>query len=224
MHYILVYSTDYHLRQIELIDGILAEKFRIGFKGHSLFSRLNILIKCFYKLIFQYRKNHIYIPRFASKDNWLIYIIFHRRCTLISDGITDFLPNLSIFKIGFLNLCFKMPVKSEFSVLNNKFNRRDIYYDCANSVAIFNKRGRDPDYVMDYVIRNKSTDVIVNPSKGFFSHIYSAPSTVLFEVPSEMKPYITIISQKHCSSIKSKRRELLVAYEKALSDIGYRVI
>ena len=221
---VLIYSTDYHLQLVKFIPAGFVAKFRIGYKGQSLLFRFASLISTIFLLSIRYRGSRIYIARFASKDNWIIYSIFRKRCTLISDGVSDFLDKLSVLEVGLFNLGFAEPVDQRFHVENIEFSTRLITHDINGPVAIYNKRGRDLDYISDYVRHCKIENFIVNPLTGGFSHIYTAPSTVIFEPPNEMREHVSIVSQTHCNALSVKRRQLLKSYEDALLKIGYRVL
>lgn len=221
---LLVYSTDYHLQQVGLINSAVVAKFRIGFKQQSALTRGFELLSCVIQIASRYRRSRIYIPRSAAKDNWIVYALFQRRCILISDGLSDFLDVLSVVNIGWMTVSFKESVDPSFHLKSRSLLKRQISFDALASVAFFNKRGRDPDYVGDFVRNIYGEQAVVNPLEGRFSQIYAAPSTVLFELPQEMKLYVTIVSQSHCITLDANRRSILAAYEQYLSKFGYRVI
>jgi hypothetical protein len=131
---------------------------------------------------------------------------------------------LPVLSTGWLVLGFSEPVGSSFHVMQRSLKQRSIFFDANGPVAIYNKRGRDPDYVSDYVCKYLGVQAVVNPLAGGFSRIFAAPSTVLFELPPEFKHHLTIISQSNCISLDANRRSILASYENTLSGFGYTVI
>jgi hypothetical protein len=221
---VLIYSTEYHLNQENLIKGTVSAKIRIGYKNQLFYFRIIELMSCLLQLATRYKKCNIFIPRSGTKDNWLVYYIYKKRCTLISDGLSDFLDNIPVACIGMMSLKFYNPVQSQFHLKNRSLTKRLISFKEDGPVAIFNKRGRDTDYVSEYVNRALTVSIVLNPLIGSFSHIYAAPSTVIFELPKIMKSHLSIISQSHCNVLDIKRRKILISYEKSLSSLGYKII
>lgn len=207
-----------------MIDGSIEAKFRIGFKQQPFYSRVIELIRCIIQLAVRFDQSRIYIPRSNAKDNWIVFELFKRRCILISDGLSDCLETLPVVSTRWLELGFSSSVEDKFHVTRRSFRQRQILFQPNGPIAIYNKRGRDPDYVSDYACKCHGEQLIVNPLMGQFSRIYAAPSTVLFELPDEIKPYVTIVSQSHCPSLDVMRRRILASYENSLSGLGYRVI
>ena len=221
---VLIYSTGYHQEQASLIDTPIDAKFRVGFKYQPLYYRAMELLSCIIQLAVRFTQSRIYIPRSSAKDNWIVYAIFKRRCILISDGLSDCLETLPVVSNRWLELGFIDPVENLFNVTQRSFEKRQIQFSHNGPIAIYNKRGRDPDYVSDYVYKCHANQIIVNPLIGQFSRIYAAPSTVLFELPDEVKAHVTIVSQSHCLSLDVMRRRILASYENSLAGLGFRVI
>jgi hypothetical protein len=201
----------------------LAGKFRVGFKHQLVFTRILEFLRCVFYIGIILRQCHIYIPRSATKDNFIVYLLFRRRCILISDGITDFISILPVFSTVWKDLSFRESVDPRFHLKTRSFRHRSIFFDPRGPIAVYNKRGRDPDYISDYASMYHSATVL-NPLVGHFSQIIAAPSTVLFELPHEMKKHVIIVSQSHCLSLDKSRRRLLAAYESALSALDYRIV
>lgn len=224
MNQILVYSTEYHLQQADLIIDPLVAKFRVGFKRQWLVFRVLEFINCIIQLTIRFHKCGIYIPRSAAKDNWLVYVCFKKRCTLISDGLSDFLQILPVINRGFLKVGFELSVDPHFHISSRSLRKREIYYDSQGPVAVYNKRGRDPDYVLDYAVNLYNENIVLNPISGKFAKVYAAPSTVLFELPDEMKVHVKVVSHLNCRSIDTERQKILNSYENCLLKFGYKII
>jgi hypothetical protein len=221
---ILIYSTKVHLDQLAIIETPIARKYEIGVKRQSICRRGIRLLSCLWGLSTTFSAAIIYIPRSGAKDNWLVYRLFRNRCILISDGLSDLLEYLPVFQAGRIKIGFGVPVDVRFHVAMRDLPKRKVMYDPEGPVAVYNKRGRDPDYVQDFAGRMSRGGVVVNPAFGYFSRIYSAPSTVLFELPICLKCNIEVVSEKHCDSLSSERRALLAAYEVALGRLGFKIV
>lgn len=218
---IFVYSTEYHLSQLKLVRAPVI-MFRVGYKNQSTFARLAELFKCI--LIISIRRGStVYMPRSSAKDNYFIYKLFKKRAVLFSDGLSDLVRWLEVWKLGFLRFGFELEVSRDFHVLFRTHRFRPLGYKESGPVAVFNKRGRDPDYVSAYVNAKVKDKVVLNPAGGDFRHVYAAPSTVLFELDSKIKRNVSIVSQAHCDGLSAERRRLILQYEKVLEELGYRI-
>lgn len=226
MNSILLYSTAYHLRQKEFIFDIVSTQIQVGAKSKGfwfrLFNFVKAIIICFIK-----SKQKIYIPRAGSKDIWIIYKLFKRRCVLISDGLSDCLPYISISDLNRF-IGFREQVDSKFHVLSLTHQKLPISYSAPmTDIAIFTKRGRDYDYVSDYASHNFiDNKKIINPSSGDFCAVLVPASTIVFELSNSFpREKILVIS---CSLSKGliadKRRLILMQYEDFLNNQGYRII
>lgn len=208
--------------EVEKIEGGDIIVFELGGKQSILRRAFNFA----YCVIYLYFKSEstIYLPRSTSLDFFIVYKIFGRNVVLLSDGLSDVVSPLE-YKVGsFFNFKYMQPVHKKFHIGRRKIKKKQIYFDKLGPIAVFNKRGRDPDYVSKYVAENVSTSFVVNPDEGGVSIIYSAPSTVLFEIEDQLKNRIFIVKSCHCEQIPPHRRALLEKYEDALSALEFNLV
>lgn len=223
---ILLYSTAYHLRQKEVITDQIVSEVQVGAKSKGFWSRLLNFLKAIIICLANNRKK-IYIPRAGSKDIWIIYILFKNRCILISDGLSDCLSNIKVFRAHRL-LGFTKQVEPKFHVLNLPHQGLPVYYSHDTpDIAQFSKRGRDYDYVHEYAVSNfidiKKTK---NPNAGIFCLVLVPASTIVFELlKSFPKEKILVISHSLSNGeIPDERRIILKKYEEFLEAQGCIII
>lgn len=218
-----IYSSDYHKNQIKHIHSSNSLiMLRVGFKHQPIIRRIFEFLKCFI-LVYLNKQSTIHIPRSAALDNLVLYKAFRTRSNLISDGLSDLITPLTTTFLGKEVGFFEKINKNPLINLSN-LEKRNYIFSKSSCIAVFNKRGRDPDYVSEFVRKQIQTDFIVNPTFGEFSKFYSAPSTVLFEIPDCLKKHVFIVSCKHSKTISRKRMRVLMSYELALQEIGYSII
>jgi hypothetical protein len=170
--------------------------------------------------------SHVYLPRSATKDAWLIYRLFRRRTTLVSDGISDCLDFVPVFTLGRIRLGFAERVAERFHVLSIRHPVRDIRFASGADIAVFTKRGRDVDYVTAAVGRLcPSSTCVVNAQSGGFSRVFMPASTLVFELAEFRKDRLHIVACDFADNrFPEDRRVLLNAYEAFLEEQGYSVL
>jgi hypothetical protein len=223
---ILLYSTVYHLRQKKLITDKIISEIQIGVKSNGFWPRLLNFFKAIFICLIN-NKQKIYIPRAGSKDIWIIYLLFKSRCILISDGLSDCLPNIKVFGIHQM-FGFAKQVDPKFHVLNLPHRVLSVYHSNETTeIALFTKRGRDYDYVNDYAASN-FTDIkkTINPNSGNFCLVLVPASTIVFELlKSFPKEKIFVVSHSvSYGLIPHERRIILRNYEEFLEAQGCNII
>lgn len=220
---VFFYSTAYHRSYTESLPEPLLVK-PLSRKSRGVFFRLYdfLIALC---VATRHSKCHIYLPRMGTVEVVVMYRLFGHRITLTSDGLSDCLPANGAKLKTLRSYIISSPVESKYSVAEIKHQPKDILFDSHGPVALFDKRGRDPDYVAEFVFSHTcDVRVVRNPSAGSFSKIYSPASTLLFELPKILMPYIFVVSCSFDSTLDNKRRAILLEYEKYLEDLGFNVL
>jgi hypothetical protein len=221
---ICLYATEYHLRLLRNA-GLDGEFIQIGHRPMGLRRRLMGFVRAVRRGLLN-PASRVYLPRSATKDAWLLYRIFRRRSTLISDGISDCLEFVPVLCIGPIRLGFHRPVADGFDVLSVQHPVRDVRFSNDGAVAIFTKRGRDVDYVTPVAERLFPDSVrVVNPTAGSFAWSIMPASTLVFELGLFPRDRLCIVRCEVADErLPEARRALLRAYEDFLESQGYRLI